>query len=118
MLTTETTIETPNASRYLVQLCKHASKMGHGLRRLHARTTHERPDVLDVDWSDTHGMLTLSWGKCTFDASPTTLNVRIDTPDEERLHGLQRIIANDLERFGNREQIKVAWRQVQPDETS
>jgi len=51
MLTAETTIETSNASRYLVQLCTHATKMGHGLRRLHAHATHERPDVLDVDWS-------------------------------------------------------------------
>jgi len=113
MLTAETTIETSNASRYLVQLCTHATKMGHGLRRLHARSTHERPEVLDVDWSDTHGVLTLSWGKCTLDADPTTLTVRVDAEDGEHLQRVQDLIAADLERFGRREQLTVAWQRVQ-----
>lgn len=51
------------------------------------------------------------------DSIEHTLTVRIDTDDEERLRGVQRIIANDLERFGRRERISVAWWQVQPDET-
>jgi hypothetical protein len=115
MLTAETTIETPNASRYLVQLCGHATKMGHGLRRLHARSTHERPEVLDVDWSDTHGVLALSWGTCTLDADTVSLIVRIDAEDGEHLRRVQDLIAADLERFGKREQLFVAWQQVQAE---
>lgn len=114
MLTAETTIQTTNASRFLVQLCEHATKIGHGLRRLHARMSHARPEVLDVDWSDTHGTLTLSWGRCVLDADPETLTVRVEADSEENLRGVQDLITADLERFGRREQLTVAWQQVQP----
>ena len=116
MLTAETTIQTTNASRYLVQLCEHATKIGHRLRHLHSRMTHARPEVLDVDWSDTHAILTLSWGRCVLDADPAKLTVRVEADGEENLRGVQDLIAADLERFGRREQLSVAWQQVQPDE--
>ncbi len=116
MLTGETTIQTANASRYLVQLCEHATKMGHRLRHLHTRAAHERPEVVDVDWSDTHGTLTLSWGRCVLDAGPTTLTVQVEAADEENLHGVQDVVTGDLERFGRREGLTVVWRLVQSDE--
>jgi hypothetical protein len=112
MLTAETTIQTANASRYLGQLCEHATKFGHRMRHLHARMTHARPEVLDVDWSETHGTLKLSWGRCVLDADPTTLTVRVEADGEENLRGVQDLIAADLERFGRREQLTVAWRLV------
>ncbi|MFL6124890.1 DUF2218 domain-containing protein [Actinophytocola sp.] len=116
MLTAETTIQTANASRYLVQQCQHATKIGHRLRHLHTRAAHERPEVLDADWSDTHGTITLSWGRCVLDAGPTTLTVRVEAADEENLHRVQAIIAADLERFGRPEGVTVVWRLVQPDQ--
>ncbi|HEX6353120.1 DUF2218 domain-containing protein [Actinophytocola sp.] len=117
MLTAETIIRTANASRYLAQLCGHATKIGHRMRHLHARMAgHARPDVLDVDWSDTHGTLDLSWGRCTMDANPTTLTVRVQAADEENLRRVQDLIAADLERFGRRDGLSVAWQQVQPDD--
>jgi len=105
MLTAETAIATTNATRYLVQLCSHATKMG----RLHGRGTHERPEVLDVDWSDRHGVLTLSWGRCTLDADSTTLTVRVEAADDEHLELVQDLVTTDLERFGKRERLVVAW---------
>jgi hypothetical protein len=116
MLTAETTIQTTNASRYLAQLCQHATKFSHRLRHLHTRVAHARPEVLDVDWSDTHGTLNLSWGQCTLDADPTTLTVRVEADGEENLRRVQDLVGADLERFGRREQLTVAWRLVQPDE--
>jgi hypothetical protein len=116
MLTAETTIQTANARRFLVQLCKHATKVGHGLRHLHSRMAHARPEVLNVDWSNTHGTLDLSWGQCTLDADPTTLTVRVEADGEENLRRVQDLITADLERFGRREQVSVTWQQVQPDE--
>jgi hypothetical protein len=118
VLTAETTIQTPNASRYLVQQCQHATKMGHRMRHPHAGATHARPEVLDVDWSDTHGTLTLSWGRCVLDADPTTLAVRVEAADEENLCRVQNIIAADLERFGRREQLTVVWQRVQAERST
>jgi hypothetical protein len=116
MLTAETIIQTTNASRYLVQLCEHATKIGHRLRHLHSGTTHARPEVLDVEWSETHGILTLSWGRCVLDAGPTTLTVRVEAASEENLRRVQDLVAADLERFGQRDHLTVVWQRVQPDE--
>lgn len=107
MLTAVAHVPTANASRYLVQLCQHATKISHRLGHLHA--TRARPEVLDVDWSDTHGTLSLSWGQCTLDADPTTLTVRVDAVDEEKLRQIQDVIAADLGRFGRRDQLSVTW---------
>jgi hypothetical protein len=71
---------------------------------------HARPEVLDVDSSDTHGTLTLSWGRCVLDADATTLSVRVEAADEENLRRVQDLIAADLERFGKRDQLTVTWR--------
>jgi hypothetical protein len=109
MLTTETRIETTNASPYLVHLCRHATKIGKHLRRGHMRGGHARPEVLGVEFSDTHGTLDLSWGRCVLDADPEALTVRIEAATEEHLRGIQNIISADLERFGHRDNLTVSW---------
>jgi pimeloyl-ACP methyl ester carboxylesterase len=112
-LTAEARIQTTNASRYLVQLCSHATKFSHRLRRLHGGGS--RPEILGVDWTDTHGTLDLSWGKCTLDADPATLTVLVDAADEENLLRVQDIITADLERFGRRDGVTVTWHPVPAD---
>jgi hypothetical protein len=109
-LTAEARVQTPNASRYLVQLCQHATKFSHRLRRLHGGGP--RPEILGVDWTDTHGILDLSWGKCTLDADPATLTVRVDAEGEENLRRVQDIITADLERFGRRDGVTVTWQRA------
>ncbi len=103
-LTAEARVETANASRYLVQLCRHASKIGGHLRG------HARPDVLGVEFSNTHGTLELSWGRCVLDADPEALTVRVEAATEEHLRGIQDIVTADLERFGHRDEPAVTWR--------
>ena len=107
MVTTEARIETENASRYLTHLCQHATKMGKHLR--HMSGGHTRPEVLSVEFSDTHGTLDLSWGRCVLDAGPDALTVRVDADTEEHLHGIQNIVTADLERFGHRDNLTVTW---------
>jgi hypothetical protein len=107
MLTTEARIETTNASRYLVHLCRHATKIG-----AHFRPGHTRPDVLDVEFSETHGTLELSWGRCVLDADPAALTVRVEADTEEHLRGIQDIVEADLERFGHRDGVRVTWRRA------
>jgi hypothetical protein len=118
MLTAETTLRTTNASRYLVQLCQHATKVRHHFRHLHVRKVRERPEVLDVDWSDSHGTLSLTGGRCILDADATVLTVRVEAADHEHLRRVQDIIGADLERFGRREGLAVTWRPTQADEAS
>jgi hypothetical protein len=107
MLTAETTIQTANASRYLVQLCQHATKFGDRIGQLHSPVAHARPEVLDVECAETHGVLTLSWGRCVLDADPTGLAVRVEADSEENLRGIQDLITADLERFGQRDHLTV-----------
>src|SRR6266700_2908561 len=70
MLTAETHIQTERPSRYLVQLCKHADSINHKILHLHASKAQARPEVQHVEWSDTDGTLTFSWGRCTMQAGP------------------------------------------------
>jgi hypothetical protein len=116
VLTAQARVQTTNASRYLAQLCQHATKFSHRLGRLHGGGT--RPEILGVDWTDTHGTLDLSWGQCTLDADPATLTVRVAAADEENLRRVQDIITADLERFGRRDGVTVTWQLVPADETS
>ena len=95
-LTAEARVETANASRYLVQLCRHATKMGD--RR-----------VRGVEFTDTHGTLDLSWGRCTLDADADTLTVRVEAGAEKDLRTIQDIVAADLRRFGHRDDLTVTW---------
>jgi hypothetical protein len=109
VLAAETRIETTNASRYLVQLCQHATKMGEHLRHGHVPGGHARPEVLGAESTDTHGTVDLSWGRCVLDADADSLVVRIEADTEEHLRAIQDIVAADLERFGHRDNVTVTW---------
>jgi hypothetical protein len=113
MLTAEAHIQTSRPSRYLIQLCKHASDMGqHGRHRLRAHpgnNTPERPQMQHAEWSDTFGILHLNWGECTIRANPDTLTLRAQAADEENLRRIQELIAGRLEKFGRRDHLKVTW---------
>ncbi|OLF17683.1 hypothetical protein BU204_10190 [Actinophytocola xanthii] len=111
-------METANASRYLVQLCTHAAKVGDHLQHGHLRGAHARPEVRGVEYSDTHGTLDLSWGRCVLDVDPDGLTIRVDADTEDHLRGIQDIIAADLQRFGHRDSVAVTWQppRVQHDE--
>ncbi|MCX5044064.1 DUF2218 domain-containing protein [Aldersonia sp. NBC_00410] len=121
MHTAEASIETSRPSRYLVQLCEHAAAMGRPHRhspRVHLAGTLERREVrVSAEWSDTHGTVTLTpWGRCTIDAEPNTLTLRIEAADEEGLGRIQDVITRDFDRFGRRENLTVRWRRSEtPD---
>ena len=118
MLTAEARVATERASRYLVQLCKHAAAMGaahgHGARaHLHGRLVRREVQV-QSDWFETHGTVTFDpWGRCTVTADTNTLVVRIEAADEQSLHRVQDVVARDLGRFGRRDELAVSWRRVE-----
>lgn len=100
-------IDTPQAGRFLVQLCQHAKKFSGRLKHFHPGAA--RPDVLGVEWTDTDGTLTLSWGTCVLHVESDTLTVRVEAADDDNLKRVQDIIAADLERFGRRDHLTVSW---------
>jgi hypothetical protein len=113
MQTAETHIPTDRASRYLTQLCRHASKMGQHLSGGHPLRSHHAgdapPPVLHVDWSDTIGVIRFGEGQCILQASDNALLLRVEAISESALHRLQEGIARRLETFGHREHLAVHW---------
>lgn len=111
MPTAEAHVRTDRPSRYLIQLCRHASQMGQQLR--HRPRSHDSgdapPEVRHVEWSDTHGIVTLNCGRWTMQATPGTLGLRAEAADTETLRRIQDLLAARLGKIGRRENLKVTW---------
>jgi hypothetical protein len=118
MPTAEARVETSRASRYLVQLCRHASQMGQ--RRVHRIPDHATgdnhmtmPAHADAEWSDTYGKITVEWGTCTLAAAEDRLTLWIEADDEEKLQRIQDAVTRDLTRFSRRDPLTVERRPVE-----
>jgi hypothetical protein len=115
MLTAEAQVQTERPSRYLVQLCRHASKMGQG--RIHRIPAHagdsqapiDRPAHVEAEWSETHGTIRFDWGTCTVQATSEALAIRVEAADEKKLRGIQELITRNLIRFTKRDPVTVNW---------
>src|SRR5260221_1159415 len=109
MPTAEARIQTERPGRYLAQLCRHASQTGkhtrHRPRPLDGGD--QAPEVQHVEWTDTYGVVSMSWGQWTMQASPDTLTVRAQAADEEKLRRIQDLIEGRLGRFGRRDHLTV-----------
>jgi hypothetical protein len=84
------------------------SHMRHG-PRLH-RNGEAAPEIENVEWSDTHGTIDVGWGRCTLEAGPDALTLRVEAADEDGLERLRTLIAARLERIGRRDALHVTWR--------
>jgi hypothetical protein len=115
VLTSEARIATDRASRYLTQLCRHASQMSqhpHYQPRTHGGGDAP-PKVEHTEYSDTHGIIKFAWGQCTLQATQDTLTLRAEATDEDGLGRIQEGIARRLETIGRRGQLTVTWQQPQ-----
>jgi hypothetical protein len=108
--TAEATVATTEASRYLVAVCRHASRVEHRILARHGHGSADRPQVTRVDWTDTDGTIELSWGRCRLHAAADELTVHLEADDDDRLGRIERIIERDLERYGRREDVAIHWR--------
>jgi hypothetical protein len=111
MLIAEATVKTDHPGRYLVQLCKHASKMG---RHLHQRPRSHAdgdapPEIRHAEWSDTDGIVTLSWGQWTVHATLGALTLRAEADTRENLRRIQDLVTARLEKIGSRDHLTVTW---------
>ncbi|MEQ4723182.1 DUF2218 domain-containing protein [Nonomuraea sp. B19D2] len=119
MPTAEAHITTDRASRYLVQLCRHASQMGHGFPSHANRGPHiggERPKNVEAKWSETDGTISLDWGTCTLRATPKELTLHVEAVDEDGLQRIQALLTRNITRIGRRDNLTVEWRH--PDGTT
>ncbi|PBC65764.1 hypothetical protein BKI49_00405 [Streptomyces sp. Tue6028] len=73
-----------------------------------------RLDQLHVEWTETRGVLTLPWGRCTLDATPDALILRAEGDDEQGLRRVQDLLAAHIGRFGRREELRVKWQESEP----
>lgn len=109
----EARVQTLKADRYLAQLCRHADAISRRPgRHLHDSPAPAHPDlrIRQVERSGTTATLEFDLGRCTLDTEPDALTLRAEADDAASLRRLEDLIAADIERFGNREQVTVAWR--------
>jgi hypothetical protein len=111
MLTAEAHVKTQDPSRYLTQLCHHARQV-HRMRhrpRNHGADGQPPPRVEAVEYSESSGMISFGWGRCTMQATPGTLTLRAEAEDQGSLQRVQDIVTRDIERFGKRRQLTITW---------
>lgn len=99
MLTAQASVATARSRRYLVQLCRDLNVVARGHPHLQAQ----------VEWSDDRGVINFGWGRCTLRADPSALTLRVVAPDRDRLHLLERRVADRLEHVGRRDHLTVTW---------
>jgi hypothetical protein len=120
----EAHVTTDRASRYLVQLCRHASQMGRhrGIGQhlpIPPRSTGRGggpPEIRHADWSDTYGTVTLASGRWTVRATGNTLTLRAESDSEDHLRRIQDLLAARLEKIGRRDHLTVTWQPAQADQ--
>ena len=92
MTRTTGTFETPNASRYLQQLCKH---FGH---------------KVEATFTETAGTIAFPVARAELEASPTLLTVTLDVEAPDQLGRMQEVVDSHLKRFAFREEFEgMAW---------
>lgn len=116
MLTSYARLETARPSRYLVQLCRHASEMGR--YRLHRPRDHGGeagpPRVRHAEWSEGRGLVSFDFGRCHLRADTHVLTLRVEAADVDALRRMQVLLAKRLEMMGRRDRLAVVWGPVEP----
>jgi hypothetical protein len=85
-------VSTPNAARYLSQLCKHWSHR------------------FEVEFDDQSGRIALPLGPCHLTAGPGVLGVVLEAADDAGLAKMEEVVAEHLNRFAFREgELAFAW---------
>ncbi len=104
----QTRVPTDRAGRYLAQLCQHLNQIS-GHTRHGGPADGGGPQVLRVEWSDSHGVIEFTAGKCTLNASSDELTITLAAVDTEELHQMQHMFSARLETIGRRDNMVVTW---------
>jgi hypothetical protein len=91
MIESTARVITPNAMRYLTQLCKHFE--------------HRVP----ATYADGSGKISFPAGDCSLTAQEGVLVLHVAAPDEAGLAQQRDVVERHLVRFAFREDLAVAW---------
>ena len=97
MMIQQARVNTANAGRYLVQLCKHFA--------------HKIP----VDYDASRGRADFAWGTCHMEAGDGVLSLRCEANDGEALERVKFVVNDHLTRFAWRESPTIKWEPVLPE---
>jgi SAM-dependent methyltransferase len=94
MMRSEARVPTPRGERYAKQLCSHAARM-----------------TPRAEWNPPQGVIEFpdAMGTCRMSAEPGQLVLSVEATDSASLARLQQIVGGNIERFANREGVKVEW---------
>lgn len=93
MTTSQASVPTAHARRYMVQLCKH---FGHRV---------------ETRFDDQTGEIVFDGGVCRLGAGPVALDLQVEAPTAETRARLEGVIDSHLKRFAFREpEMAVTWR--------
>jgi hypothetical protein len=111
MPTAHAEVRTDRGSRYLTQLCRHASHMGTGIvHRLRAhRGSDPGPRVHNADCTDTDGVIEFDRGRCVLRATAASLVLHAEADDDGQLEQIKAGIAARLHRIGRRDRLAITW---------
>jgi len=118
-VTAEAVIQTPNASRYIARLCRHATQMSSHATQISQHLRHRDtgdaapPQVQHAEWTATTGTVTLNWGQWILQAGPGTLTIRAESDSTASLRRIQDLLTTRLEKLGKREHLTLSWRPLQ-----
>ncbi|MBB3021115.1 hypothetical protein FHR70_004205 [Microvirga lupini] len=91
MTRSQAQVQTPNAGRYLIQLCKHFA--------------HK----IEVEYDAHNGQANFVFGTCSMRADETQLILQCSGDDETALMRVQDIVHKHLEGFAFREKPTIVW---------
>jgi hypothetical protein len=97
-------VVTERPALYLKQLCEHFAD----------QTQRHSPQEFEVTFDDREGLIDFApvvSGTCRLDARQEgVLVVEVSGSDRAALERVQRIVTKHLQRFGDRDGLRVAWR--------
>ncbi|MFD8033955.1 DUF2218 domain-containing protein [Streptomyces sp. NPDC059717] len=117
MLIAEADIRTERPSRYLEELREHSIEVcSHIPHRPHPHHDGTAPpQIRNVEWTDTGGTIDLVEGRCTLQAGPDSLTLRIEAADRDSLQRIQHLVTVRMQKVGKRDALQVTWRQADAD---
>jgi cytochrome P450 len=115
-LTATARVPTDRASRYLVQMCRHAGQLSHlAGKESRGHAPADAPRVARAELSGSEGSIEFPWGRCTLQATDDSLILRAEADHQEQLERIKEGIAHRLQTIGRHDGLAVTWQQVSHD---
>src|SRR5437660_10049317 len=125
MVIAEASVETDRPGRYLTKRCQRLDNKGRHLGTGQGRLMRHRPgghqgdhrrpglaEQVQVEWSQTNGMVTFPGGQCAMRAGTGALMLRAEADDADTLGLIEDLISSHLGRFSRREPLTVTWQRT------